>query len=198
MKSLTDLSIGESILVSVDEINEVVSELRGSKHVPLATFSKLLLDILIKEHIKIVLQGGFAYSTWANPRATYDLDFTLVGSDFQTIKNILIQNGFVYVDTYDYRLVDIYKFKYENNEVDFLIYKNSEFNKNIFKRAISISFFGKNLKVMSKEDLVVTKLIANRGKDKQDVINLMALPDIDMEYLKSTLIDLKILNRLPN
>ena len=73
-------------------------------------------------------------------------------------------------------------------KIDFIIRKNSEFHLNEFSRRQKSLLYGFETWVVSKEDLVISKIkwIQESQGDTQlrDVENLLQIQDIDMEYKK--------------
>ena len=73
-------------------------------------------------------------------------------------------------------------------KIDFIIRKNSEFHLNEFSRRQKSLLYGFETWVVSKEDLVISKIkwIQESQGDTQlrDVENLLQIQDIDMEYIK--------------
>jgi len=72
-------------------------------------------------------------------------------------------------------------------KIDCVVRKSSAFQQNAFERREKTDYYGRNIWIISKEDLIISKLwwSANSGSEKQltDVKNLMKT-GFDAEYIK--------------
>lgn len=146
---------------------------------------------------KPVLLGGFAISYYTDPRATQDFDLTISAESLAKIESVLNQDGFVKENSTDFKGVSIYHFKKEDFKLDLLVFDNKEFQKEIIKRATPQTFLEESLYVISPEDLIVTKLLSFRNKDKIDILSLLEQADLNLDFfrIKSATQQLKIFDR---
>jgi hypothetical protein len=121
--------------------------------------------------------GAVARNAWAPPRATTDLDLTVVADDeiLASVSRVLESLGYARVreqraesgDT----LPDIVIFRTEEAElrqVDVLVAKTA-FEADVLRRAETISVEEQVLPVATPESLVVYKLLADRPRDREDI-----------------------------
>lgn len=152
-----------------------------------------------------MLMGGLATSVWAEPRATYDLDFVISADPTQLhalqtrlnkygLKQIpkgtrTIQNLAYLTFLYQSRRTPLY--------LDLFLARN-EYQQVALSRRRPITFRGRKLFVISPEDLVLYKLIAGRGRDLDDVREILTsqLSITDFAYLKRWAKQLGVLTQL--
>jgi predicted nucleotidyltransferase len=145
----------------------------------------------------LALIGAYARNAWAPPRATTDLDL-VVAADPATIAEIeeaLAALGFrcvrrQQVDAAD-ELADILIFRREEGDprqVDLLVAK-SDFEASALSRATAVDVGSLTLPVVTVEDLIVYKLIADRPRDREDIRAVLATQEragraIDWSHLE--------------
>ncbi len=131
-----------------------------------------------KANIKYAVVGGLAVNIYTQVRATKDIDFLISEEDLDTACSVLKKLGYL-------RKENTLPFKKSGLElqrllkavdgdfmiVDLLIAISSEM-KDILKNSIAVDFsFGK-LKIITKEDLIKMKSMANRPQDIADIEKL--------------------------
>lgn len=136
-----------------------------------------LLARLLAASDGFALIGAWARNAWAPPRATTDLDL-VVRADAKTLADLA-----TVLEHESYRAVrrqrvaasdalpDIEIYRAEDEDlcqVDLLIAKTA-FEVQALDRALSVELHELRLPVVTPEDLVVYKLLANRGRDQDDV-----------------------------
>lgn len=132
------------------------------------------------------LIGGHAVNVWLEPRFTADIDLT-VSADFQglsALRNVLESAGFEAAATVGVK---------QSSGPDFVSWVSpggmmlevqlakTDFQRSAIHRAETTPT---GLRVATREDLIVLKLIANRAKDHGDLVGLCALPDLDWDYVE--------------
>jgi len=142
-----------------------------------------------------VLLGGFAVGMYTEPRATQDFDLTVSSEDLQEALLELQKAGFVQVGFTDFKGVDLYHFERSGFKLDILQVRNKEFQKGLIERAQAHTFLDESVAVVSPEDLIVTKLLSFRPKDKIDILSLLSDTPLNMEQIKSRAQELKIFDR---
>ena len=145
---------------------------------------------------RLAVIGAHARNAWAPPRATTDLDLA-VAADAESINMIedaLVALGFrcvrrQRVDATE-ELADILIFRREAGDprqVDVLAAK-SDFEASALRRAVAIQAASVTLPVITAEDLIVYKLIADRPRDREDIRAVLATQEragraIDWDYI---------------
>lgn len=138
-----------------------------------------LQRLLAKKGIPSAVIGGIAVAVWGNPRVTRDVDLkvmvdrddavkllAILGNDYKVIHDqpelALRRLGYVFVsDSRDTRL-------------DLLLADNS-FDRQAITRARQVQVAPRiRLRICTAEDLIIYKLITTRGRDIEDVQNVMA------------------------
>lgn len=151
-----------------------------------------LVTVCRKERVKIALMGGIAYSLYARPRATYDVDGIIYSGTLNIDKllNSLKIAGFWYDINAPVKLIHGLPFitlldKKYKIYIDLFIAQN-EFQKNVLERAKYIKFYKKKINIISPEDLILIKLQTGRERDMIDTRELLSnnFQKIDIKYLK--------------
>ena len=136
---------------------------------------KEFIKYLNKNRVRYLLIGGWAVGIHSNPRLTIDIDF-LIGVDDKNIEKIVSA-----LADFGIKGVAAAFFKIEDNT--FRIGR-SPLKIDILNKALGIDFEkcyhrkkivrldGINVKIISKSDLIKSKLAANRKKDLADVVEL--------------------------
>lgn len=145
----------------------------------------------LKSH-PFVVSGGFARSSYAPTRTTQDLDFTILAQDLEKIEEALVKAAFIKVDTFEFQKPKrfIHKFRYDDKDLDLMIFEDQEFSQSVINRARK----GK-VNVIDPESLVIQKLISFRDKDKDDIKAIQENQKLDLFYIKRWLSKFKILDR---
>jgi len=141
-----------------------------------------------------MLSGSIALNAYSVPRMTLDIDivielhekqldtfFEIFTDDFyidhNTVKEELRQHG----------MFNVIDFK-SGFKVDFIIKKESDFRLNEFSRRRREPIADFEVWMVSPEDLIISKIdwIQELKSDKQiaDIENLLAIPGLDMSYIR--------------
>lgn len=166
-----------------------------------ATALKKITNIFNKEAIDYMIVGGFAVSYHNRARTTNDIDFVLqiypkhVGlilkyfpewKDFEEAFMDSVRRGFMFNIT-DFETGIRY---------DFMMYKDSDYNWNAFKRRKEVEFFGIKCFMATKEDLVISKLrwynITPSDKQMEDLKFLLLDKELDIDYIRTWAFNLNI------
>lgn len=143
-----------------------------------------------------VVAGGLAVSYWGHPRSTQDIDLAVLVSDDSRFESGLRQAqllpaksgrivdlGFVKVSPWKVTLEQ----EHIDCEIDFLI-SNSSYHQAAIGRAINCEFpgVGRQLRVLSCEDLLIFKAASGRLIDLADIKTLYDLHarTLDYSYLR--------------
>lgn len=146
------------------------------------------------------LIGGQAVNCWVRPRATADIDFVVLANReaIERVERQLRASGFTWLQRTggdqpsgpDFVRMELAG---TTTIIDFQAAK-TEFQDNVVARAISIG--DEQTKVATPEDLLVMKLIAGRSKDGDDARRLVALPGLDLEYIRRRAVEWGVEDRL--
>ncbi len=155
---------------------------------------KRVTESLEKKNIPYMLSGSIALNAYSVPRMTLDIDivielhekqldtfFEIFTDDFyidhNTVKEELRQHG----------MFNVIDFK-SGFKVDFIIKKESDFRLNEFSRRRREPIADFEVWMVSPEDLIISKIdwIQELKSDKQiaDIENLLAIPGLDMSYIR--------------
>ena len=125
--------------------------------------------------VRYLLIGGWAVGIHSNPRLTIDIDF-LVGVDEKNIDRVVKA-----LDDFGIKGVpgDFFKIKDNTFRIGRSPLKIDILNKALgiefekcYPRKIIVKLDGINVKLISKQDLIKSKLAAKRKKDLADVVEL--------------------------
>lgn len=149
------------------------------------------VELLEELNIEYFLYGGIAVDLLGYPRFTADVDIVIKIKDDE-IKNFLKtcqKYGFkVNLRNHFKKLKDAktIKLKIGNYSVDFVI-GETFFDLSAFKRRKKIKLFNKDIFIVSKEDIILYKLISKRYIDLADIEKLVIKNKkmLDLKYLKS-------------
>ena len=193
------MSKAKEVLNQLHELEELSNELRIAFNKPvfeiaLKDFTKICLDLLSDQ--EIALGGGLALSIYSNPRLTQDVDLFIHAKDLDSIKSILLNNNFKELEHYQFGHMNIFKFKYEDRELDLLYSSDTKFNNFLYDTAVSSPDY--KSKVLSVEGLILTKL-TKRLKDAADIESIISHGNkIDKGIIKQWASELKLMNRIPD
>jgi predicted nucleotidyltransferase len=156
-----------------------------------------VVELLDRLNFPYAVMGGIAVRAYAIPRATYDVDLTIavehsqVPELFVALKNL----DFAIPEPYESGWVDrisgmpLLKLKryYEETTLDVdLFLVESEFQKKVMKRRVQVDTEGQNYWMVTPEDLILFKLVADRPRDHVDVADMLFMQDqLDLAYMRS-------------
>ena len=143
--------------------------------------------------IPYMLTGSFALNYYAEPRMTRDIDLVVALERRDTDRVLALFENDYYIDRQavlraiiNRSLFNIIHDKHIV-KVDFIIRKNSDFDRFEFDRRRAVTVEGINLWIISKEDLVISKLLWARDSHSQfqlrDVRTLLR-SGYDADYLQ--------------
>jgi hypothetical protein len=157
----------------------------------------LLLDVarrLEEAGLGYMLTGSMALNHYAQPRMTRDIDFViaLLIQDLETLPRIFGDEFYFSPEAAREAVLNQSCFNVIHNEslikIDFIIRKREDYRIVEFERRQRIEVAGHPLWIVSKEDLILSKLDWARESQSErqlsDVENLLAT-GADMEYIKT-------------
>src|SRR3989339_1053839 len=151
-----------------------------------------LIKLFSKHKIPYMVVGGFAVAFWGEPRLTKDIDLVLATSkDILTnLVDILRDNNYVF--HYEElkmlaKLSNRFAIADATNtfRIDLWIPK-TQYEQRAFERRINKKYNRDKISLISPEDLILFKLLANRTKDLDDIKGVLARQKgkLDREYLR--------------
>ncbi len=166
------------------------------------------LDVFERAGVECAVMGGFAVRHWALPRPTYDVDFAVAVDDEELLRLLRafdeagfnVEKHFLtgFADTLaDMRKVAVGCFDSGSVwQVDIFL-ATTPFVRSAFDRRVPSEVEGRRLSIVSVEDLLLFKLLADRTKDRADVEDLLLVcGPLDRTYLRRWAGHLDISGRL--
>ena len=141
---------------------------------PVRSVAKLLEDAAVP----YALIGGHAVNQWLEPRFTADVDLTIAsGADEQRrVERTLLAAGYKLDFAQDGTQPsgpDIVGWASPSGDLVELQLEKTDLQREVIRRATRTA---DGTRVATKEDLIVMKLIADRAKDRLDLIGLNRTP----------------------
>ena len=147
---------------------------------------EILKDIhskLLEAQIDYMLTGSFAMNYYAEPRMTRDIDIVIEVplSKKQLLIEILNEDYYISDIALDEALQRSSMFNIIHRDtvtkIDLIIKKDDDYSLQAFSRRQLLIFDGKEVSVISKEDLIISKIIWSKDSQsdmqKADIINLL-------------------------
>jgi hypothetical protein len=156
-------------------------------------FFKVLIRFFADNDIEYMLSGSVAMSIYTVPRATRDFDFVVKISpkDVDLFTNYF-QEGYycesesIFDAIHHQSIFNIIDFK-SGFKADFIILKNEKYRQTEFQRKIQTTFLDIPIWVVSKEDLILSKLLwiqdFQSPLQMQDISQLTETHDYDEQYV---------------
>ena len=159
----------------------------------MVAFFDKITDVLNINQIPYMLSGSVAMSLYIVPRATRDFDFVIhlksqdVNSFVDSFKEGYYCDKDSIIEAVKYRRMFNIIDHQSGFKADFVILKDEPFRQEEFNRRRKINYFGKDVFVVSPEDLIISKLIwiqeLESSIQKDDIHNLTRIPDVDWPYV---------------
>jgi hypothetical protein len=155
----------------------------------------VLMDVVNKLNslnIDYMLTGSLAMNYYAEPRMTRDLDIIIeiFPKDINRIIDKFQKEYYISENSIREAIEQVSSFNIIHNlsiiKVDFLIRKKEKYRKIEFDRKQTIKILGNEINIVSKEDLIISKLYwakdSRSEQQKNDIINLLKT-SYNSEYL---------------
>ncbi|MEA2082181.1 MAG: DUF6036 family nucleotidyltransferase [Elusimicrobiota bacterium] len=154
-----------------------------------------LLKTLIKtagifenKKIPYAFIGGVAVSYYVIPRATYDIDALILIKDMSELDMALKKLRKIGFKVQGGGMKKISGFSFmclmkDNLYIDIFI-AEGEYLLNAVKRRRKIKIDRRSVYLISREDLIILKLISGRGRDLDDVRSLLQTRKLNYKYLE--------------
>lgn len=148
------------------------------------------LDLLETHGVPYALIGGIAVSVLGRERFTKDVDLTISIDErqAQTLEKIFKSDPAYKVHLISFissqKIPDMFRIFWKEIPVDLLV-SNTDFQKEIVRRALPETVLGRSIKIATPEDLIVLKLLADRPQDQSDIgVLLKRYPRLDWSYIE--------------
>jgi hypothetical protein len=167
------------------------------------------VDLCNQIRIDYAIMGGLAVRVHGIPRPTYDVDLT-INADAKQLQTLFAEAekiGYNVPETYkggwldrvaDMPIVKLRAWLEAGKGIDIdLFITESTFQESLMSRRFPCEFEGRKLTVVTPEDLVLLKLLANRPRDIGDVQDILFIQgQLDESYMKRWAVELGIADRL--
>lgn len=144
---------------------------------------------LESQAVDYALIGGLAAGYWGEERFTKDIDFTVIlsASQWAQLLSIARTNSDITIDQIceeaGYDVPHLLRIRYKQYPIDLLI-SLTPFQESLVQRAVTVTRGKSLVRMATPEDVIVTKLIANRPQDIVDVSKIVRrLSDLDQDYI---------------
>ncbi len=127
------------------------------------TFEKVI-EILDDLKVEFLITGGFAVSFWGHPRSTHDLDILIKikGNKEKLINSFREHDFYISEEAVEDAMKHQSMFNIIHSEsdlkIDFWVIDGNPEHDTEFKRRVKKNFLGKEVYLISPEDLILTKL----------------------------------------
>lgn len=167
------------------------------------TFEKVI-EILDNLKAEFLITGGFAVSFWGHPRSTHDLDILIKikGNKEKLINSFREHDFYISEEAVEDAIRDGSMFNIIHSEsdlkIDFWVTDNNPDHDIEFKRKVQKNFLGKEVYLISPEDLILTKLEwfkkSNSTRHLIDASGIWEIQQdvIDLDYLKKRVVALDL------
>lgn len=158
-----------------------------------------LAETLERAGVPYAVIGGHAVNAWLEPRATGDIDVTIEAGDpaQARIAQALGDAG--------YRLSRVHGAELPSGP-DFVRFVSADgtvvLELQAAKTALQVDLIRRarraenGLRVATPEDLLILKLIANRPKDRIDLLGLVGIPALDWRYVERVATEWGVIDHL--
>ena len=150
---------------------------------------------LTTQGIRWYVFGAQAVSIWGRPRLTTDIDVTirLQSRSTEELVAALGAAGFLLSESFSdefVRVTRVLPFLYQSTGMPLdVVLGGPGLEEQFLDRAVAVPVADFTVPVISPEDLVVTKVLAGRDKDIEDIRGVLRLraDSLDFDYLRRTL-----------
>lgn len=146
-----------------------------------------IAELFARAEVEYAVIGDHGVNAWLEPRFTADIDVTvrIDPSSMLRLRRIFAEAGYEPTVEHGAHLPsgpDFVRFASTDQLtiVEIQVAKTA-LQHEVLRRARESS---DRIRVATPEDLIVLKLIADRPKDRQDLLGLVALPDLDWPYVE--------------
>jgi hypothetical protein len=146
-----------------------------------------IADLFARAEVEYAVIGAHGVNAWLEPRFTADIDVTvrIDPSSMLRLRRIFAEAGYEPMVEHGAHLPsgpDFVRFTSTDQlTIVELQAAKTALQLEVVRRAPASS---EGIRIATPEDLIVLKLIADRPKDRQDLLGLVALPDLDWAYVE--------------
>ncbi len=157
--------------------------------IPLDEIFRQAIDVVVGQKIPYVVYGGIAFPFWGRVAATDDVDLVLMvtESDAPKLFKAFRSAGFyVKSETEKLFFVDTWAVASKNGRDVDLALGATEFDAQAIQRSMRVKVFGREVPIVTAEDLILYKLVAHRRRDighVEDIITKQG-KKLDLSYLR--------------
>jgi hypothetical protein len=164
--------------------------------------------IFERQHIPYVLMGGMAVAAHGLPRPTHDVDFTILLPREQLARffALVAEAGYTIPEAFRQGWVDEVagmplvraQMWVRDRPIDIDIFlAESVYQRELLQRKVLVQVEDRPAWLVSPEDLILLKLIANRPRDLGDIADILFVQQhLDESYLRRWATDLGVAERL--
>lgn len=149
------------------------------------------LAVLLEEAgIPYAFGGAIALVYWSEPRGTVDIDVNvfLPATEFPWVFSALNAHGISTLPDMEREAIEREQVRidWDGTPID-LFFAYDPFHDSCSERSVNVDFYGRSIRVISAEDIVIFKTLYNRRKDWPDIEQLLAVQgnDLDAAYVRS-------------
>jgi hypothetical protein len=144
-----------------------------------------VVDVVTRLAVPYVVVGGIASSVLGRPRFTHDIDLLVRPEDARAILDELARRGFATEERAPHWLFKAHR---DGIETDLIFRSTGDIylDDDIVAHAVMGDFAGRRLRLMGREDLVVSKALAHQEHSPRhwfDALALIASDELDWSYL---------------
>jgi hypothetical protein len=151
-----------------------------------------IVNVLDACEVPYFLSGSFASNFYGIPRSTKDADFVIqssrgVGSDFaKKLGSDLQLDSQLTFETVTGTYKQLVQHTKKNFRVEIFLLSQDPHDQQRFARRRLENLFGRKVWLLSAEDSIISKLRWSRGKDKDDIRNVISIQanKLDWPYIE--------------
>jgi len=153
---------------------------------------RIVVDFLTERHIPYMVIGGLANAIWGETRATRDADFKvsvdMSVSEFRKLVRERFPERPTSIPLHLQSAHIIHIWAMPNVAVDLLV-SIFDYERQATERAVEMHIEGVPTRICTAEDLIIHKVIADRGKDWIDIEGILMRQrgKLDIQYIRNWL-----------
>lgn len=156
-----------------------------------AELLRALAKVFSARGIRWYVFGAQAVMVWGRPRFSADVDVTAVIDDPGTFIDEMRRHGFqLLIDDEEFiSRTRVFPFAYRNGVPLDVVAAGPGFEEEFLNRAVEVDVDGASIPMISPEDLIITKVLAGRPKDMEDVRGVLRerAQSLDLERIRGIL-----------
>jgi len=151
-----------------------------------------VIDFLNEHNIPYMLIGGLTISIWGEMRVTHDADFKVaIDMPLADFRKLVLEHfpaRSTNIPPHKLSPYVIHFWASPNVAADILV-SIFDYEKKAIERAVNAQVLGVPVRVCTAEDFIIHKVIANRGKDWDDIEGILVRQrgKLDLAYIRNWL-----------